>query len=402
MFGPVIYWEESYPIGAGFNPSNIRNYDNSGWYYISTIFNGENIIVSRCYYIAPQFNNSFPTLNQTNQWVSPTANRLYTPFRNVKYNLTESCWLTGSEWSYYSGSNNTLQQLNNRRFWELSGSLQDTIISSSVFAIEMNNWSWPGPMNMSGIGSGGDVTGILLSSWWNTQSLSPTSSVALTTQYLGCVGDALEMSSLTGSLLQMPLQVESINLLTSEVNGLNWINNSSNRYTWQNNTIPGFLQQYEPGGWQVHEGYVQNSAHYFPADCYYSWAASGSSPNYTADQTYKTCSTLGIPTYLLSSAPYSAFQPVPNGLGGYISGFTPTFWNSVSNSMYIKIDDVSTYYGSIGTPFVLNKQIMPVSFGTIIGAGSVSEFWTLPSVSQIQARHCRWWHWIYSISGRSL
>ena len=239
VFGPVLLWQEIYPIGRGFDTAPLDLAGNA----VSVKVSGSSLIVQRAFLLAPEFgNNAFwpsidhlyrPTgLTDPYQWWTipvfnatqihfPRSDRLYAALRPVVHNGADEPWESyggGTLITLNTGAFTTYEPPNIKRFFESKPIAPDSVQFDAAAENDETGVSMIGPVPPPLAASAfGDGTGINFANWFANIAKGTLDFEA----YLAAFGEAARGSgSPKNQVLQLPCQVEHYNLLASQVNGL--------------------------------------------------------------------------------------------------------------------------------------------------------------------------------------
>ncbi|MGA3265518.1 MAG: hypothetical protein ABSE16_01695 [Verrucomicrobiota bacterium] len=396
-FGPILAWQESYPIVAGFNSTFAYANLTYGGLVKATI-SGTNLVVQRAYLLASAFNNSFPGVGSQTPWHFPRSPRRYSLRRTVNHNGADEPWesygVSGIAQALHTGAYTTLEPPNIARYFE-SKPIQPDLAEPEGAPVFIkapfcklgaeDSAIYPGtysPLN------GADPTGIALAQWLQNGLAGNWNYGA----YLAAVGSGND-SPLSAALQaivnaatpQTPCEIEHFNVAASQANGL--IVGPAKLQCY----VPGF-PSYSPANatLPMPSGITGK---FWPKTCYYSWLAPTSGTDTIAAQ----MTALGLTVLNASNLPDGFGTPIEVETGqytagvystatessNYVRGMSPAFQTILSYYRWVAIDDVRNLYNRYSISFILGPEVfMPMAFVTANATIEVIETVSQPTPAQ--------------------
>jgi hypothetical protein len=432
-FGPVLYWEESYPINKNFDPAQLGISGVIVAPPVSVV--GTNVIIYRTFLLVGSFQNFFlPITPPLSQIHFPRKGRVYQAKRAVVHTGANEPWQTNT------GAYTTYEPPQLKRFFEsqpLGTEAPLAAAQAQPVLIRPDGASYLGPLDGSTVPA--NAAESLLCSVEHYNALAsqingvPVTPAKKSLAPLGNGNCTLDFSTLfivnggTGytvgpnafTLLHNTFYItvtsvgpngEITGIVPPTVNNIITINAQyppsrpfpASYGTGQGATFDvasgsyagcSFIPGYAPGGVPVPVdgqnqptvGVAHGNTHtFFPRNCFYSWW--GATPG-GADPVSDYFASIGVP--IQTAVPDGYGTPIPiyqyveqsdgsvvQQLRDYAQGFTPAFQAQVQTWRWITIDDARTLYAKFNIPFVLSATNVPLKFLTQIvtdGAPTTSD-----------------------------
>lgn len=313
-FGPVLYWEEVYPINKNFGVGQVTH-------GISCNVQGTNVIVGNVFMLVGSFQNFFlPTTAPLSKIHFPRNGRVYQSLRAILHNGKYEPWQTNA------GAYTTNEPPLLKRYFETQ-----PVATEAPLPAAQCQPAVPRPDGAS---------------------------------YMGPIDNATVLASAAEVLL---CQAEHYNALASQINSI------PITPAKMGVSAPG-IPTYAPSGVPVPAGSGLGS--FWPRTCFYAWMAPASGTDTTAAAMTALGLTIqtGAPDGYGTPLPIHQYVQLANGsvvlqIRAYAQNFDSTFPSTVARYRWITIDDARALYARLNLPFVLNSTLVPMKYQTVTITG---------------------------------